>query len=461
MPMLFISLVATTTAMFLHQPKEESMRAFMTDEVNALRSMSEAQARHNMTSAVNASSNMTHDHDLVDPMNELAKMKVKVDKMKTKSSALQKADPLTHAMFDPVIEQIRTIVRSNVKEAIDGLEGRITTHVKEAYDCSDLHGFAATSGEFYSPAATDLTTKKQTMKTDCAAAVTAVDSRDNAGKTLYETVKNSVGCSQTADVADVPMDALNFPLANVDSFAQTVIQQHTDWQNAAQAAATAETLCTNGKQAKTLACAKLQQLADAGKSAYDKCWNQAKGSYDLATQQLLSTDPSSPMEAMRSQIENVESLICYIKVAIDDGEASKFECKQLGMKLVCDCKDGDKEVYSDVEYDFAANPDLIGEKDRAWNDKGCSALADLNEACSVHTDCDSGACGADAVCVEPEPTPPPCVDTQIGECNQNGKGDCCEGMQCTAWNGKNYETDAPDSTKICINKSTLESGFYR
>jgi len=103
----------------------------------------------------------------------------------------------------------------------------------------------------YTPADTDLTTKKKTAKDDCATAETAKDSRDNAGKTLYETVKNSVGCSQTADVEDVPMDALNFPLANVDVFAQTVITQHTDWQNAAQAAATAETKCTQGKQAKT------------------------------------------------------------------------------------------------------------------------------------------------------------------------------------------------------------------
>jgi len=459
--MLFISLVATATAMFLHQPKEDSMRAFMTEEAAALRSMSEAQAHHNMTSAVNMSSNMTHDHDLVDPMNELAKMKMKVDRQKTKSSALQKADPLTDAMFDPVIEQIRTIVRGNIRDALDGVLGRISAHVKEMYDCADAHGFAATSADAYAPAATDLANKKQTMKTDCANAKTAIDGRDNAGKTLYETVKNSVGCSQTADVADVPMDALNFPLANVDTFAQTVISQHTDWQNAAQAAATAETLCTDGKQAKTLACAKLEQLAAAGKSAYDKCYNQAKGSYDLATQQLLSSDPSSPNEVMRSQIENVESLICYIKVAIHDGEASKFECKQLGMKLVCGCKDNDKEMYSDIEYDFAATPDLTGKKDRAWNDKGCSALADIGEECAVHTDCDSGTCGSESTCVEPPEEPPACVDNQIGECNQNGKGDCCDGMQCTAWNGKNYESGAPDSTKICINKSTLQSGFYR
>merc|ERR1719271_1910309 len=262
-------------------------------------------------------------------MNELAKMKMKVDRQKTKSSALQKADPLTDAMFDPVIEQIRTIVRGNIRDALDGVLGRISAHVKEMYDCADAHGFAATSADAYAPAATDLANKKQTMKTDCANAKTAIDGRDNAGKTLYETVKNSVGC------------------------AQTVISQHTDWQNAAQAAATAETLCTDGKQAKTLACAKLEQLAAAGKSAYDKCYNQAKGSYDLATQQLLSSDPSSPNKVMRSQIENVESLICYIKVAIHDGEASKFECKQLGMKLVCGCKDNDKEMYSDIEYDFA------------------------------------------------------------------------------------------------------------
>merc|ERR1719484_404292 len=180
-------------------------------------------------------------------MNELAKMKMKVDRQKTKSSALQKADPLTDAMFDPVIEQIRTIVRGNIRDALDGVLGRISAHVKEMYDCADAHGFAATSADAYAPAATDLANKKQTMKTDCANAKTAIDGRDNAGKTLYETVKNSVGCSQTADVADVPMDALNFPLANVDTLAQTVITQHKEWFEAAQKVTTTTGDCSETK----------------------------------------------------------------------------------------------------------------------------------------------------------------------------------------------------------------------
>jgi hypothetical protein len=399
-------------------------------------------------------------HKVTDPMKELAKMKMTVDRQKQKSALAQKADPLTDAMFDPVIDQIRTIVRSNIKEALAAVTNTIANHVQEMITCAANHGFDSVSGTSYTPADTDLTQKKKTAKDDCETAETAKDSRDNAGKTLYETVKNSVGCSQTADVEDVPMDALNFPLANVDVFAQTVVSQHTDWQNAAQAAATAETKCTQGEQAKTEACAKVQQLADAGKSAYDKCYNQAKGSYDVAVGQLVSTEPSSPSTAMKSQIENVESLICYIKVAIHDGTASKFNCKQMGMMLVCDCVDGDNVMYEDIEYDFAANPDLAVEKNRKWNDKGCTALASVDEECALATDCESGAC-EHGKCVALEEGPPACVESQVGECNQNGKGDCCSGMQCTAWNGRNAETGVPDSTKICIDKDVLENGFYR
>lgn len=438
--MLFTTIVATVSALQLHSAPQE-----------------QALVVHRGAGDYDGSG---HVHKVTDPMKELAKMKMAADQYKQKSALAQKADPLTDAMFDPVIDQIRTIVRSNIQEALSAVTGAIATHVKEMSDCSDTHGFAATSSMTYGPAETDYTTKKQTAKTDCETAETAKESRDNAGKTLYETVKNSVGCSQTADVEDVPMDALNFPLANVNVFAQTVISQHTDWQNAAQTAATAETTCTQGKQAKTTACAKLQQLADAGKSAYDKCYNQARGSYDVAVGQLVDSGPSGPTASMKSQIENVESLICYIKVAIHDGSASKFNCKQVGMMLICDCLDGEKEMYADIEYDFAAHPELKGDKDRAWNDKGCSALAANGEECALATDCDSGVC-EDSKCAAEESGPPPCVSNQIGECNQDGLGDCCDGMQCTAWNGKNAETGAPDSTKICIDKTSLEDGFYR
>jgi len=363
----------------------------------------------------------------VDPMQALAKLKHEVD--------AKKGEPLTDAAFDPVIDSIRTTVRTNIQESIDAVTGVVSRNVQEMKDCAADHGFAATAATAYTPAQTELDQAKTDSKTACDSAATSTQARDNAGKTLYETVKNSVGCSQTADVADVPMDALNFPLAGAGTYAQSLITQHQEWQTAAQAASTADSACTTGKQKKTEECAKVEQIAAAGKSAYDKCYNQAKGSYDTNIVSTRSHAPNSAMQSQKAMIENVESLICYIKVAIVDGSASKFECKEEGDKLICGCTDSGKEIYSGVEYNFSATAEEAEEKDTEWNDKGCSALAALDDACVVDADCESQKC-TEGKCEDSEtPTTPTPTTPPSGECLSLAGQPCesGEGASLSEW----------------------------
>jgi hypothetical protein len=157
-------------------------------------------------------------------------------------------DPLTDEMFNPVIDQVRGIVRGNVKDTVDGLANQAVATVKKMEKCStDLSFDATAESSGYNAAKDALTQSADDSEEECKDVTTGEDARDNAGKTLYENVKNSVGCSQTAHVDDVPMDALNFPLKNINTWAQTVITQHKEWLDAANKVVTTKGDCSENK----------------------------------------------------------------------------------------------------------------------------------------------------------------------------------------------------------------------
>jgi hypothetical protein len=289
-------------------------------------------------------------------------------------------DPLTDEMFNPVIDQVRGIVRGNVKDTVDGLANQAVATVKKMEKCStDLSFDATAESSGYNAAKDALTQSADDSEEECKDVTTGEDARDNAGKTLYENVKNSVGCSQTAHVDDVPMDALNFPLKNINTWAQTVITQHKEWLDAANKVVTTKGDCSENKLDNAESCSTLEHLAAKGKQAYETCYNKALGEYRGAVAALISASQAT----MRPQIDMVESLICYIRVAIREWDNPEAQCSlQSEGKLSCRCDSDQGEVYSNILYDFQTHlgPYDLGapEKDTSWDGKGCedAALAD-------------------------------------------------------------------------------------
>jgi len=289
-----------------------------------------------------------------------------------------KADPLTDEMFNPVIDQIRGILRGNVKESIDGLITQARASVQKIEQCETDHGFQATSeSSGYNTAKQEMESGGDAAEEECESVTTGVEARDNAGKTLYENVKNSVGCSQTADVADVPMDALNFPLKNINTWAQTVITQHKEWFEAAQKVTTTTGDCSETKLDSAEACAKVEHLAAQGKQAYETCYNLAKGQYDGAIGALVAASQSQ----VGPQIDMVESLLCYIRAAIREWDNPQSSCETTADgKYVCRCDSDQGEIYSGIAYDFGIHLgpyDLEAPgPDTSWDGKGCEMAAE-------------------------------------------------------------------------------------
>jgi len=289
-----------------------------------------------------------------------------------------KADPLTDEMFNPVIDQVRGIVRGNVKDTVDGLVAAAMASVKSIEKCADDFSFDATAeSSGYNAAKDSMENSADSSEEDCKDVTTGEDARDNAGKTLYENVKNSVGCSQTADVADVPMDAINFPLKNINTWAQTVITQHKEWFDAANKVTTSKGECSETKLDNAESCATVEHLAGKGKQAYESCYNRAMGEFSGAVMALVSMSQAT----MGPQIDMVESLICYIRVAIREWDNPQSTCATTSDgKVSCDCQSDQGEVYANIIYDFSAHLgpyDLSApEKDTSWDGKGCTDAAE-------------------------------------------------------------------------------------
>jgi len=293
-------------------------------------------------------------------------------------------DPLTDEMFNPVIDQVRGIVRGNVKDTVDGLANQALATVKKIEKCSTDLSFDATSeSSGYNAAKDALTQSADDSEEECKDVTTGEDARDNAGKTLYENVKNSVGCSQTAHVDDVPMDALNFPLKNINTWAQTVITQHKEWLDAANKVVTTKGDCSENKLDNAVDCSTLEHLAAKGKQAYETCYNKAFGNFQSAVTALVGASQAT----MGPQIDLVEDLICYIRVAIREWDNPQSSCVTSSDdgKTRCRCDSDQGEVYSNIIYDFGVHLgpyDLEApEKDTSWDDRGCEEAA-IEDPCS-------------------------------------------------------------------------------
>jgi hypothetical protein len=324
----------------------------------------------NLAAQAGAGSNATVEDRMTYTLQTLEK--VQQETIASRKSKGQE-DPLTDEMFNPVIDQVRGIVRGNVKDTVDGLANQALATVKKLEKCSTDLSFDATSeSSGYNAAKNGLESAKDSSEEECEDVTTGEDARDNAGKTLYENVKNSVGCSQTAHVDDVPMDALNFPLKNINTWAQTVITQHKEWLDAANKVVTTKGDCSEDKLDTAESCSTLEHLAAKGKQAYEACYNKALGEYKGAVAALVSASQAT----MRPQIDMVESLICYIRVAIREWDNPQSACTTTeDGKLSCRCDSDQGEVYSNILYDFGVHLgpyDLEApEKDTSWDDKGC------------------------------------------------------------------------------------------
>merc|ERR1719265_286813 len=108
-------------------------------------------------------------------------------------------------------------------------------------------------------------------------------------------------------------------------------------------------------------------MAAAGKSAYDKCYNSAKGAYDVSLGNAIADTPESVMGTQKAGIRRVETLICYIKVSIRDGTGSEIDCAPKADMPVytCNCNYGGNNVYAH-DYATAVSVDAAPDKDTSW-----------------------------------------------------------------------------------------------
>jgi len=329
----------------------------------------------------------------------------------------QRVDP---SVFNAVIATIRENVRTNLNSTVHSVEGQLQAKTAAIAACAADHGFHSGTSlpaeynaaeQAYNDAVGALASSKQDRDTKCSVKDTTCGQRDNEGLTLYNSVVGSNQCSLPEQPAEGTVYDETFVLHNVDDWVETIRLQHTQWSSSKDSCgqqtatcATAGAAVAANETAKAEECSDLEAAKVAGQSAYDGCYNTAKGELDGYNWQALVTE-------QKSSVEQVETLICYIKVAVKDIKVLRKDgaiaCSVTGAQYQeiyeCTCTSDDGEEYRET-YDVGVTVPAAPAKDVAWDTKGCAVaqaasssnwhLGELGQNCD--TVCSGrGACQAE------------------------------------------------------------------
>jgi hypothetical protein len=295
-------------------------------------------------------------------------------------------------VFDDVIESVRQIIRDEAAATCTDIETSYSDNADAVGECSTLHTYASgtegTSADYdsadsdYTTAVSEYDDAVSTETTECAERDTACGNRDAKGLDLYNEVAASQYCPETTPEADLVFDD-TFVLADVDSWANTILTKHTAWDTAKiectteeQECSDAETVTAEKETTKTEKCTSLQTAATDGLSAYDQCYNTATGAYD-------GFDSSTTLDSIKNSIEAVETLMCYIDVAMEGLSAESADDRTKNTdattscsmddtteEYICDCSDGNGSRYT-VAYNLAVNIATPPDRDPSWDPLGC------------------------------------------------------------------------------------------
>jgi hypothetical protein len=291
------------------------------------------------------------------------------------------------SLFDPVIATIREDIRGKLSSTVQSVVAQLQAKVRATAACAANHGFDSGTSlrtaynaaeQMYNAAVAALASSQQNKDTKCTTKDNTCRQRDDKGLGLYNVVRGSTQCSLPQQPADGTVYDETFVLNNVDQWVEAVEAQHTQWSQfkdscdtQTAACAIAKAALARNKTAKTQKCSDLEAAKAAGKSAYDDCYNTAKGELD-------GYDWESEVTAQKSSVEQVETLICYIKVAVKDmeggGSARKdgaIACKDVAQgQYQCTCTSNDGKEYEQT-YDASVTVPTAPAKDTAWDTKGC------------------------------------------------------------------------------------------
>jgi len=334
----------------------------------------------------------------------------KVGSMAQALVALAAKGPMADA-FAPVIASIRTSLRTDINNTVSGVGTQLQAKMDAISACATNHGYNSagiatriaydSAKSAYDTAKAAVQTATTAAETECGTKDTKCTTRDNRGNALHNTITTGGDCGAAAPNM---FDLENFPLKDASTWADQIKTAVTAWETAATTCATAETTCatkqtdiSNALTEKGTKCTALATAATNGKQAYDTCYDTAKG-------QLTGYDYQAQVTTQKDAIEQIEKLICIVKVAVksheEGGTASTDGAIACGDVPVssggtttqaqyrCTCTSSSltpSEQYQET-YDIGVTVPSEPEKDTAWDDKGCA------DGGAVYADVGQGRC---------------------------------------------------------------------
>jgi hypothetical protein len=296
--------------------------------------------------------------------------------------------------FDPAIQSIRQFMKEQIAGDVQTIVDTLAANAAEVDYCAGNYSYSGspdtaayeTEESEYSDAEDAHTAAETHENTVCTERDTACTNRDAKGQDLFSEVSPNCPAGNPGLAAE-PDDTVAFDdtflLADVDVYAQAIITKHTAWETAKTTCSEKEVECTEAETATADAytlvvteCGELESAAVAAAGNYDGCYNTAIG----AIQGYAWDDQ---LTSMKASVEMLETLICYINVAMiglsaPKGERSKRTDAQLSCEdnaetgmYDCTCSSDDGEMYTEP-YDLSVNEPTVGNEDSSWDDKGCA-----------------------------------------------------------------------------------------
>jgi len=320
----------------------------------------------------------------------------KVGSMAQALVALAAKGPMADA-FAPVIASIRTSLRTDINNTVSGVGTQLQAKMDAISACATNHGYNSagiatriaydSAKSAYDTAKAAVQTATTAAETECGTKDTKCTTRDNRGNALHNTITTGGYCGAAAPNM---FDLENFPLKDASTWADQIKTAVTAWETAATTCATAETTCatkqtdiSNALTEKGTKCTALATAATNGKQAYDTCYDTAKG-------QLTGYDYQAQVTTQKDAIEQIEKLICIVKVAVKSHEEGgtantdgAIACGDVPVssggtttqaQYRCTCTSSSltpSEQYQET-YDIGVTVPSEPERDTAWDDKGCA-----------------------------------------------------------------------------------------
>lgn len=244
--------------------------------------------------------------------------KTVTDKFKFK----QGPDSFDATAFDEIITKIRDNTAQAIYTEIDTVQNEMANKGAAITQCATTHGYLHNSDAYlsakegYEQATQAHGTAAQEHTGICQASLHDCSSRDQAGLALYHEVVGSPNCELPMQPSPTTVFDESFPLAQAAEWASTIGNKHEIWSVAKGMCSNGEVQCSNAEahEADLLmhlvaTCSNLAEAKQRGLSAYDECFDLAQG--DLAG---FHESIHFMFEGWGTAIEQLETLICYIKV---------------------------------------------------------------------------------------------------------------------------------------------------